>query len=194
MTRESSELFHQVAIRGGRRWLERGEGWRKREREEGEKEEEGRWKKREGERDGGDSSYTGKQREEGGWGRERREQTDLRSFIFLAIIFFREKNPSPFHFVFISVVNASNETSDLQRCSRKDESSSAPPLFRIVTGVLAIRGEGRGVIFRDIGAGLRFSSFFLSCFVRLLREAYVIIGEKHWSRKSLAKCLLVVGE
>lgn len=125
MTRESSELFHQVAIRGGRRWLERGEGWRKREREEGEKEEEGRWKKREGERDGGDSSYTGKQREEGGWGRERREQTDLRSFIFLAIIFFREKNPSPFHFVFISVVNASNETSDLQRCSRKDESSSA---------------------------------------------------------------------
>lgn len=70
-------------------------------------------------------------REDGG---ERREQTDLRSFIFLAIIFFREKNPSPFHFVFISVVNASNETSDLQRCSRKDESSSAPPLFRIVTG------------------------------------------------------------
>lgn len=129
-------------------------------------------------------------REDGG---ERREQTDLRSFIFLAIIFFREKNPSPFHFVFISVVNASNETSDLQRCSRKDESSSAPPLFRIVTGD-SRRGKRRGVIFRDIGAGLRFSSFFLSCFVRLLREAYVIIGGKHWSRKSLAKCLLVVGE
>lgn len=50
------------------------------------------------------------------------------------------------------------------------------------------------MIFRDIGAGLRFSSFFLSCFVRLLREAYVIIGGKHWSRKSLAKYLLVVGE
>lgn len=160
---------------------------------EREKEEEGRWKKREGERDGGDSSYTGKQREEGGWGRERREQTDLRSFIFLAIIFFREKNPSPFHFVFISVVNASNETSDLQRCSRKDESSSAPPLFRIVTGD-SRRGKRRGVIFRDIGAGLRFSSFFLSCFVRLLREAYVIIGGKHSSKKSLAKYLLVVGE
>lgn len=129
-------------------------------------------------------------REDGG---ERREQTDLRSFIFLAIIFFREKNPSPFHFVFISVVNASNETSDLQRCSRKDESSSAPPLFRIVTGD-SRRGKRRGVIFRDIGAGLRFSSFFLSCFVRLLREAYVIIGGKHSSRKSLAKCLLIVGE
>lgn len=31
----------------------------------------------------------------------------LRSFIFLAIISFREKSPSPFHSVFISVVNAS---------------------------------------------------------------------------------------
>lgn len=31
----------------------------------------------------------------------------LRSFIFLAIISFREKNPSSFHSVFISVVNAS---------------------------------------------------------------------------------------
>lgn len=62
-------------------------------------------------------------------------------------------------------------------------------LLRFLGSSPVIRGEGRGVIFRDIGTGLRFSSFFLSCFVRLLREAYVIIGGKHWSRKSLAKCL-----
>lgn len=74
------------------------------------------------------------------------------------------------------------------------ERMNPPPLLRSLGSSPAIRGEGRGVIFRDIGAGLRFSSFFLSCFVRLLREAYVIIGGKHWSRKSLAKCLLVVGE
>lgn len=33
----------------------------------------------------------------------------LRSFIFLAIISFREKSPSSFHSVFISVVNASRD-------------------------------------------------------------------------------------
>ena len=70
------------------------------------------------------------------------------------------------------------------------ERMNPPPLLRSLGSSPAIRGEGRGVIFRDIGAGLRFSSFFLSCFVRLLREAYVIIGGKHWSRKSLAKCWL----
>lgn len=59
--------------------------------------------------DRGGSGYTGeKSKEEKRGGRERgASKQTLRSFIFLAIIFFREKNPSPFHFVFISVVNAS---------------------------------------------------------------------------------------
>lgn len=119
MTRESSELFHRVAIKGEGDELAR-EGRRERERRvRGEAEEEEKEKRK---RDGG--AVTQKRRGERGASKQT-----LRSFIFLAIIFFREKNPSPFHFVFISVVNASNEMSDLQRCSRQDE---PPPLLRFL--------------------------------------------------------------
>lgn len=72
MTRESSELFHRVAIKGeGNCWLERGEDRERRVRGEAEEEE-----KEKRERDGG--AVTQKRRGE----RERREQTDF------AIVYF----------------------------------------------------------------------------------------------------------